>query len=83
MAQLIVRKLEEDVRDRLRALAAEHGRSMEEEVREILRAATLRASIAPTANLGSRLAARFRGCGLEDEIQELRGQPASPADLQP
>lgn len=83
MAQLIVRQLEEDVRDRLRAMAAEHGRSMEEEVREILRAATLRASIAPTAKLGSRLAARFRACGLEDEIQELRGQPARPADLQP
>lgn len=83
MAQLIVRNLEDDVRDKLRALAVEHGRSMEEEVREILRAAVLRASIAPTAHMGSRLAERFRDCGLEDEIQEPRGQPARPADLQP
>ncbi len=41
MAQLIVRNLEEGVRDRLRELAARHGRSMEEEVREILRAAVV------------------------------------------
>ena len=83
MAQLIVHNLEDDVRDKLRALAAEHGRSMEEEVREILRAAALRASIVPATRLGSLLAERFRDCGLEDEFQEFRGQPARPADLQP
>ena len=83
MAQLIVRNLEDEVRDKLRALAAEHGRSMEEEIREILREATLRVSIDPTAGLGTRLADRFRGRGLESEIEELRGQPAKPADLEP
>ena len=83
MAQLIVRNLEDQVRDRLRALAAEHGRSMEEEIREILREATLRVSIDSKVGLGTRLADRFRGRGLEGEIEEIRGQPAKAADLKP
>jgi hypothetical protein len=33
--------------------------------------------------LGSRLAARFREFGFEEEIQELRGCPAVPADFDP
>lgn len=36
MASITVRNLEEDVKERLRARAAENGRSMEEEVRQIL-----------------------------------------------
>jgi len=83
MAQLIVRNLEDDVRDRLRELAAEHGRSMEEEVREILREATLRTSIDDEVRLGTRLANRFRSHTLDGEIEELRGQPAKPADFKP
>ncbi len=80
MAQLIVRNLEDDIRDKLRALAAEHGRSMEEEIREILREAALRASFGPEALLGTRMAARFEDCGInEGEVEELRGQPAKPA----
>ena len=82
MAQLIVRNLEDDIRDKLRAMAAEHGRSMEEEVREILRSAVLCATGAKS-DLGSRLAARFRGCGLTEPIAELRGQSAAPAGFGP
>lgn len=37
MARLTIRDLEDDVKERLRVLAARHGHSMEEEVREILR----------------------------------------------
>lgn len=81
MAQLIVRNLEDDVRDKLRALAARHGRSMEAEVREILRAAVLRVGDDDGARVGTRLARRFAECALDDEIEELRGQPARPADL--
>jgi hypothetical protein len=33
--------------------------------------------------LGSRIAARFRLVGFEEEIQELRGYPAVPADFDP
>ena len=36
MATLTVRDLDDSVRDRLRVLAAQHGRSMEAEVRAIL-----------------------------------------------
>ena len=82
MAQLIVRNLEDDVRDRLRDLAAQNGRSMEEEIREILRGVALRTSIHSGAGLGTRLAARFRKLGLDGEIDEIRGQPARPADFE-
>ncbi|HWS76169.1 MAG TPA: plasmid stabilization protein, partial [Quisquiliibacterium sp.] len=37
MASITIRNLEDDIDQRLRARAAEHGRSMEEEAREILR----------------------------------------------
>ena len=40
MAQIVVRKVEEEVKAKLRKRAQRHGRSMEEEVREILRDAT-------------------------------------------
>jgi plasmid stability protein len=39
MATITVRDIEDEMTDRLRARAAEHGRSVEEEVRQILRAA--------------------------------------------
>lgn len=36
MATLLIRKLDDDLKTRLRQRAAEHGRSMEEEARTIL-----------------------------------------------
>ena len=84
MAQLIVRDLEDDIRDKLKQLAGAHGRSMEEEVRVILRAAVLQASLEPQDKLGTRLAERFKDGGLEDgEIEEQKGQAARPADFKP
>ncbi|MFM9143824.1 MAG: FitA-like ribbon-helix-helix domain-containing protein, partial [Phycisphaerales bacterium] len=62
MAQIIVRNLEEAVRDRLRALAARHGRSMEEEVRLILRAAVAAGGRAAQP-VGRRIAAGFAQVG--------------------
>jgi len=50
-------------------------------VRDILRNA-VRAENQPRASLGSRLAARFAGIGLADDIPELRGHEARPADLE-
>lgn len=59
MASITIRNLDEDIKQRLRMRAAEHGRSMEEEARHILRlgvdagapprdlAAAIRARIAP------------------------------------
>lgn len=82
MAQLIVRNLEDDIRDKLKELAGAHGRSMEEEVREIIREAVLRAQTKPSIGLGSRISARFKECALgPDEIQEHKGQAARPADF--
>ena len=82
MAQLIVRNLEDDVRDRIRALAAMHDRSMEEEVREILRTAALRPQKEPAVGLGTRFLDRFRGCGLrKGEVEELRGHRPQAAEF--
>lgn len=81
MAQLVIRHLQEDVKAKLQLRAKRHGRSMEEEVREILRNA-VRDEGGARAPLGSRLAARFAGMGLTEEIPELRGQEPRPADLE-
>lgn len=80
MAQLLVRQLDEDVKDALQRRARAHGRSTEEEVREILRDA-VRTERADPVRLGSTIASRFRGEGVEHEIAELRGHPARGADL--
>ena len=80
MAQLVVRNLEDDVKERLQRRAKRHGRSTEEEVRTILREAVKGEEGRPP--LGSRLQARFRTLGLEGEIAELRGQPARPATFE-
>jgi plasmid stability protein len=80
MAQLLVRQLDDDVKEKLQKRARSHGRSTEEEVREILRNA-VKTEGAPQSGLGTRLAARFRGIGLDEEIPELRGYPAEPADF--
>jgi plasmid stability protein len=82
VAQLLVRQLEDDVKAKLQARARRHGRSTEEEVREILRSA-VRDEGATGEPLGSRIASRFAGRGLEGEIPELRGHPVEPADLEP
>lgn len=77
MAQLVVRNLEDEVKERLRRRARRHGRSTEEEVRNILRDA-VKDEDRPHPPLGSRLRERFLSLGLDAEIAELRGQPARP-----
>ena len=81
MAELVVRHLDDDVKAKLQRRARRHGRSMEEEVREILRNAVRQENRAQ-APLGSRLAMRFARVGLAEEIPELRGQQARPADFE-
>jgi len=81
MAQLIVRNLEDDVRDRLRDLAHQHGRSMEEEVRDILRAAVVSSSQQqPIKNLGSWCAQQFGKVDLGEPVEfgERRAGPTRP-----
>ena len=70
MASITIRNLDDDIKQRLRVRAAEHGRSMEEEAREILRrvmgeavpprnlAAAIRARVAPAARVDLELPPR-------------------------
>jgi len=78
MAQLVVRNLEDDVKAKLQQRARRHGRSTEEEVRDILRAAVLRDE-GPQRGLGTRIAERFKGIGLKEDIPEFKGEQARPA----
>ncbi|MCU4185636.1 hypothetical protein K6U06_14810 [Acidiferrimicrobium sp. IK] len=80
MAQLLVRQLDEDVKNALQRRARAHGRSTEEEVREILRDA-VRVGPARPVRLGSTIASRFRREGIEHDFMELRGHPSRGADL--
>lgn len=82
MAELTVRNLADDIKTRLKQRAARRGHSMEEEVRLILRQAVAE-SDGPPIRLGSRIAARFAGLDLTEDLPELRGGAPRPADLEP
>jgi plasmid stability protein len=77
MAQLIVRNLDDAVKRKLQRRASRHGRSMEEEVRDILRDAVKDEGLR-RKGLGTAIAERFKGIGLEEDIPELRGYPVEP-----
>ncbi len=59
MAGMTIRNLDDNLKRRLRAQAAEHGTSMEEEAREILRAALCSENAEPQ-NLSFRIHQTFR-----------------------
>jgi plasmid stability protein len=82
MAQFTVRNVEEAIKVSLKQRAARHGCSLEEEVRRILRA-VVSAELPPRQGLGSRIAAYFAAEGLTEDLPELHGQPARPADFEP
>jgi len=80
MAQLIVRNIEDDVKDRLVQRARRHGHSMEEEVRTILRDAVHEEmKPEPDLGLGTRLANFFAKHNFDVEIEEFKGHQARPA----
>ena len=70
IASITIRNLDDDIKQRLRVRAAEHGRSMEEEARDILRrvmsdatsprdlAAAIRTRVSPGARTDLELPAR-------------------------
>ena len=78
MAQLVVRKIEDDVKERLRQRAARHGRSMEEEIRVILSDAVADEE-ATGEGLGTRIARQFAWLDEPFEVPEFKGFPARPA----
>ena len=80
MAQLVVRDLDEEVKRRLQLRAKRHRRSMEAEIRDILSAAVAAPDHAPTG-LGTRIARRFTGKGLDTPIEELRDWGARVPEL--
>lgn len=65
MAQLVVRNLPDDVKDRLKRRAKSHGHSLEAEVRAILEAATRSATIRATdeKGFGTMMAELFKEVG--------------------
>ena len=80
MAQVVVRKIDEKVKKRLKARAARHGHSMEAEIRDILSEAVAGKS-APKQDLGTFISRHFsgKGIGIDFEIPEWRGEQARPA----
>ncbi len=74
MAQLLVRKLEPQVKARIERRARRNGRSMEAEAREILNNASLEEET-PEGGLGSEMVALFSGSGIyiDEPIKEFRG----------
>ena len=78
MAQLVVRNLDNGVKEKLRRRAARRRHSLEAEVRDILSDAVAR----PESNerhLGTRIATRFLGIGVDLDVTELRGHTARAA----
>lgn len=80
MAQLVVRNLDGELKERLRRAAAAHGHSMEEEARAILHRALPEGAVPRSAeshlDLGSRIHALFMDIEVPDEyfsaVEELR-----------
>lgn len=75
MAQLVVRNLEDSVKEQLRRRAKSHGRSMEDEVRHILRNAGNEK--VQERKLGTEIAALFQGIGVK--LQPLPKEAPRPA----
>lgn len=73
MANLVVRQLENEIKEKLLRRARRHGRSVEEEVREILRDATKREAQG-VRRLGTEISWLFHHVGLKpgEDIRELR-----------
>lgn len=81
MASIVIRKLDEGTKEKLRVRAAHNGRSMEEEARHILRAA-LTSEIVATSNLADRISKRFQPLGgLNLQLPE-REPMRRPPDLE-
>lgn len=63
MASITVRKLDDDLKARLRMRAARHGRSMEEEARDILRGALAEEPVGEKVGLGTAIRRIFGPLG--------------------
>lgn len=93
MAQILVRKLDDSVKDRLRVRAKAKGHSLEEEARAILTAgAGMPQPDADGERFGwaTRIHARFKEIGFTDaefaefesSLESLRGSPVRRAEFE-
>lgn len=73
MQSIVIRRLDDSVKTRLRVRAARHGRSMEEEARAILKAA-LSGPARSRKDAVERIHARFAAAG-GFELRELPREP--------
>jgi antitoxin FitA len=76
MAQLVVRNLPDDVKERLKRRAKRHGRSLEAEVRDVLSQVQEPGAESPqdTSDFVARLIRRQRKIGITDaDIDALNG----------
>jgi antitoxin FitA len=81
MGQLLVRRLDDDVKRRLQERAKRHGVSMEEEARAILRATLLRDD-SDEYGLGTKIANLFWDIPDNDEpLPEFPREPFKPYDF--
>lgn len=80
MAQVVCCRIEEELQAQLEKRALTHGWSLEEEVRQILSQA-LTGQGQSKVGLGTRIASRFAGTGLDGEIPELREYAAESMDF--
>ena len=69
MAQLVVRNLDEELKEHLKRRAARHGRSMEQEVRSLIRDAVLSQDGGP-GQFATRFSECFRDAFFEDADHE-------------
>jgi len=89
MAQIVVRNLDDSLKEKLRRAAASHGRSMEEEVRVILNdALTGKESTASRPShigMGDRIHALFMDLDVPEEfftsLKEIRAGEARDPEL--
>jgi plasmid stability protein len=78
MATLTIRKVDDEIKEKLRVQAARNGRSMEAEVREILAAAL--ESPVPEKGLGTWLHEQFMAAGFGDvELELPKREPWTPS----
>ena len=76
MASLSIRKLDDEIYDRLRARATRHGVSMEEEARQILKRA-----VASPERLGDLFLKVF-GSGKGADLEISSREPHEPLDFE-
>jgi antitoxin FitA len=81
MATLVIRNIEDTLRDRLKEQAKAHRRSMEEEARQILRQSLAAAPCGRSQAFGQAMRSIFEPLGGLDLPEVPRESPREPPDF--